>query len=342
MLFTFLLGVVVLTILPGCFETEEIVTCLGASSPPSSWFGRPPLTVCMRAIVDHGGVCTWDFGDGASDTGEVVTHTFTEVGEYAVVLDVVYPNSGKLATLSTTVVVAGEPVAAFSYKAIELRSGIGNWFIIVFPWLAPSEPPDEQPESLTVEFDSSTLSYPTATSEMYRPAQVQWSFGDGTQETKQVSGMSWWPWTPSDMIIRHTYLAAGVYTVTLTLTDNLGYSDTVTQTITVGTPGDDEVLVEDFELGPIYWELDDEEEDDCIYVDGTVQNNASVAAGVELTATAYNAIGTPVGTFTYWPAGSTNIGVGVDYAYSFFLCDLSVPGEQVVDVEVIVTDAVVH
>ena len=49
-----------------------------------------------------------------------------------------------------------------------------------------------------------------------------------------------------------------------------------------------------------------------------------------------------VGTFTYWPAGSTNIGVGVDYAYSFFLCDLSVPGEQVVDVEVVVSDAIVY
>ena len=59
----------------------------------------------------------------------------------------------------------------------------------------------------------------------------------------------------------------------------------------------------------ISWELDDEEEDDCTHIDGTVQNNASVAAGVELTATAYNAIGTAVGTFSYWPAGSTTLAV---------------------------------
>ena len=74
----------------------------------------------------------------------------------------------------------------------------------------------------------------------------------------------------------------------------------------------------------ISWELDD----DCTHIDGTVQNNASVVADVELTAMAYNAIGTPVWTFTYWPAGSTNIGIGVDYAFSFFLCDLSVPGKR--------------
>ena len=81
---------------------------------------------------------------------------------------------------------------------------------------------------------------------------------------------------------------------------------------------------------------------DCIFIDGTVQNNASVPAGVELTATAYNAVGTPVGTFTYWPAGATNIAVGVDYAYGFFLCDLSVSGEQVTTVEVVVSDVAVY
>jgi len=58
-----------------------------------------------------------------------------------------------------------------------------------------------------------------------------------------------------------------------------------------------------------------------------VQNNASVAADIKLTATAYNGTGNPVETFTYWPAGSITIGVGVDYAVSFFLRNLSVPGE---------------
>jgi hypothetical protein len=70
--------------------------------------------------------------------------------------------------------------------------------------------------------------------------------------------------------------------------------------------------------------------------------SSPLAAGVELTATAYNAVSAPVGTFSYWPAGSTNIGVGVDYTYSFFLCDLSVPGDQVVTVEVVVSDVAIY
>ena len=129
------------------------------------------------------------------------------------------------------------------------------------------------------------------------------------------------------------------------MTDNLGYSDTTMQTITVGTPGDDdEDLDEGFDLGAIIWEPGDEEEDedDCIFIEGTVQNNVSVAAGVELTATAYNATSNPVGTFTYWPAGATNIGVGVNYAFGFFLCNLSIPGDQVVMVEVVVSGATAY
>jgi len=62
----------------------------------------------------------------------------------------------------------------------------------------------------------------------------------------------------------------------------------------------------------------------------------------ELTATTYDATGNPVGTFTYWPAGATNIGVGVNYAFGFFLCNLSIPGDQVVTVEVVVSGATAY
>ena len=32
----------------------------------------------------------------------------------------------------------------------------------------------------------------------------------------------------------------------------------------------------------------------------------------------------------------------MNYAFSFFLCDLSVPGEQVVNVEVVMSDETIH
>ena len=38
----------------------------------------------------------------------------------------------------------------------------------------------------------------------------------------------------------------------------------------------------------------------------------------------------------------TRIGIGVDYAFGFFLCDLPIPGNQVVTVEVVISDATAH
>ena len=328
-----LFGLAVLVTLTGCYEAPTITSCAG----PTTWFGRPPLTLCMKAINPRPtGVLlyTWDFGDGTTGSGQEVTHSYTAVGQYKVVVDLTY-DDGKRDTSWKDIVVAGVPVAAFTYEIYTFPGISGIYHALI----------GTETNELHIRFDASS-SYPAEDSYMYRPAQVHWSFGDGTERTNllPLTASSQW-WSNSKMAAAYIYPAAGVYAVTLTLTDNLGYSDTTTQTITVGTPGDDdddEDLAEEFELGAIFWELDDEEEEDCIYIDGTVQNNASVAAGVELTATAYNAIGTAVGTFTYWPAGSTNIGVGVDYAFSLFLCDLSVPGEQVVDVEVVISDAIVY
>ena len=50
-----------------------------------------------------------------------------------------------------------------------------------------------------------------------------WSFGDGG--------------TGSGVTTRHTYSAAGVYNVALTVTDNIGEFGTVSQTVTVGGTG---------------------------------------------------------------------------------------------------------
>lgn len=322
--------------------TVTISGCVGSLQLPE-WVGRPPLTICMSGS-GHGGTPTigpavsyeWDFGDGSSGTGKELSHIYTIIGEYEVRLTCRY-SDGYTNSAGAIVSVADEPVARFI--ATESRPfSWGLWGSI----FGGGDSADGEEESIEMKFDASQ-SYPEwATGSWdsnHQPAFLEWRFGDGQTETVAVtedesdSQPFFLFFPPSPMTIRHEYATPGFYEVTLTLTDNLAYSDTVTQTITVGTPGDDEEdLVEDFELGAIFWELDDEEEDDCIYIDGTVQNDGTVAAGVELTATAYNAIGASVGTFTYWPAGSTNIGIGVDYAFSFFLCDLSVSGEQVVNV----------
>ena len=337
-LLAFICLVMILTVLTGCFEPFYIDGCggPGAGSDPSAFFGRAPHTQCMKAVGGYGTpiVVTWDFGDGTTATGSQVSYTYTQVGEYLVVAEMLNAD-GTVDRNDTIVAVAGEPEAAFTYE-IYTPKPLFSWFYSLTGF---------ESNELELQFDASS-SYPNDSNIKYRPAQLRWEFGDGTQEVVEVKAEGSW-FSASSMGVRHEYAVAGTYTVTLTLTDNLGYSDTTTQTITAGTPGvddEEEVELDDFVVGAITWVPgdDEEEEDDCIFIEGTVQNNASVAAGVEVTATAYNATGTPVGTFTYWPAGATNIGVGINYAYGFFLCDLTIPGTQVVTVEVVVSDVTIY
>jgi len=339
-----LLAVAVAVAMTGCFEQLEIVRC---HEGPKEWFGRAPLTVCVRAIMRMGSTASWDFGDGGTGAEKTATHTYTEVGEYTVTLNVI-ENSGKLNSTSITVVVAGDPEAAFTYDVYD-GTVLSSWFSWLPSWLFGNQEPEDEDESVEIKFFAS-MSYPSDTTPMYLPTQLHWDYGDGSQETVAVYAKSWWG--PSRMTVRHIYAAPGTYDVTMTLTDNLGYSDSVTHTIIVGADDDDDVEIDDFTVGTITWELrnDDEEEephdDDYVYdegnylfVEGTVRNNAAVSAGVELTATAYNATGTPVGTHIYWPTGTTStIGPGVTYAFHFSLRDLTVPGSQVATVEVVVSD----
>lgn len=334
-----LIGVMVLLLVVGCegprMPGAVINECTGGVEP-ENWVGRAPLSLCMSAHVGAGDsvlLYEWDFGDGTTGTGKDVVHTYMAIGDYRVTLTSTYSDGG-VYNDHETVSIAGEPDATFTAREFDFWGSL-------FPW-------GNQDDILTWRFDAREA-YPQKTSEgKYKATQLVWDFGDGAMETVALDGdRGLGALLGNPMIENHTYAAAGTYTVTMTLTDSLGYSDTTTQTITVGTVGDgddDVVETEDFAIGTITWEPGDEEEDEgnCIFIDGTVQNNAGLAAGVELTATAYDAVGAPVGTFTYWPAGVINIGVGVDYVYGFFLCDLTIPGTQVVTVEVVVSDATVY
>jgi PKD repeat protein len=71
--------------------------------------------------------------------------------------------------------------------------------------------------SLTASFDGSTSYDPDGT-----VAQYAWNFGDGTTGTGETAS--------------HAYTAAGTYPVTLTVTDNDGATDSVTNNVTVTAP----------------------------------------------------------------------------------------------------------
>jgi len=101
-------------------------------------------------------------------------------------------------------------------------------------------------------------------------------------------------------------------------------------------------VTEQFTLTSSFWDVEDEgdEEDGCLSVYGVVTNEGPLDAGVELMAIAYAGTAA-VGTISHWVAGTGNITAGTDYAYGFFLCELSVPADQVTDVVVGIADAVV-
>lgn len=323
--------------LSGCFgDAAARYTCSATS-------GLVPLEVLFDGSGSRGNELEavteylWDFGDGTVGSGKTTGHVYEEAGSYVPVLTIITASG---ATASSDAIFAG-----------------GSRIVaLIFPTAAFAATPDEASASLEVSFDG-TLSAPQSSGGWFAPADTQriddyaWDFGDGTTGTGSgTAAVTFLGMNIGGEPVKHTYTTPGEYTVALTVTDNYGHSDTATQTITVGTPGgdddddDDEDLDEGFDIGTITWEPGDEQEGegDCVFIEGTVQNNASVAAGVELTATAYNATSNPVGTFTYWPAGETNIGVGVNYSYGFFLCGLSIPGEQVVTVEVVVSGAAVY
>jgi PKD repeat protein len=139
----------------------------------------------------------WSFGDGATASGRTVTHTYGELGNYLATLTITDTlNRNRSTSRTITVVGAGvRPRAVFVYS--------------------PLSPVDV---GTSVRFDASD-SRPTLNATI---TSYEWTFGDTTAL-----------FTSNDPVIRHTYTAAGSYTVTLTVRDSLGGSITTTRTITV-------------------------------------------------------------------------------------------------------------
>jgi outer membrane protein assembly factor BamB/PKD repeat protein len=138
----------------------------------------------------------WDFGDGASGTGVIVSHEYDIAGFYLVILTVTDDDNA----------------TGMDFATVEAKE-------------APepeNEPPiaNAQPDTQVVQ-DGEAASFDA--SESYdldgEIVSYEWDFGDGIREM--------------GVVVSHLYPGPGNYTVTLTVTDNDGATATDTTLVTV-------------------------------------------------------------------------------------------------------------
>jgi PKD repeat protein len=133
---------------------------------------------------------SWDFGDGTTATGIIVSHIYQDNGSYDVTLTVTDNNGATDSAEATITVMNSPPVALFTKTSETVNT-------------------DE-----AISFDASGSYDSDGTLVSY-----SWDFGDATTAT----GVS----------VQHDYSQDGTYTVTLTVTDNDGATDTTSATLTV-------------------------------------------------------------------------------------------------------------
>lgn len=139
---------------------------------------------------------TWDFGDGASGEGRRVEHSYAAPGSYQVVLTVT-DNDG-LTAQATQAVVIDELVQ------LELPPNVSL--------VAPTAGLVGEP----LTFDASGSADPDG-----QIMDYTWNFGDGVIQSGLLV-------TPT-----HNYKQPGVYTTTLTITDNQGLINSTHQPVTI-------------------------------------------------------------------------------------------------------------
>ncbi|MHC1579830.1 MAG: PKD domain-containing protein, partial [Candidatus Alkanophagales archaeon] len=137
----------------------------------------------------------WDFGDGTTASGAVVTHAYASAGNYTVRLTVTDDDGAKTSATHEIVVLRNlPPVAVLEADKTEVKT------------------------NETVTFDASASYDPDGYIAVYR-----WDLdGDGTPD---VEG--------NVVMISHAYSQLGNYTVRLEVEDNFGKTDSATVNISV-------------------------------------------------------------------------------------------------------------
>jgi len=143
------------------------------------------------------GAYLWTFGDGATGTGHIVSHTYTTAGFYDVRLITVDWNGCRDTLIRQRYISVNGPTANFGVST-----------------------------SASCLLSTITFSDSSATDGIHPLTQWHWNYGDGITETL-TSGP-----------FQHTYATPGIYTVTLTVTDATGCTDSIVKTslLTISRP----------------------------------------------------------------------------------------------------------
>jgi PKD repeat protein len=181
--------------------TSATVPTASFTFAPSAPTRNDTVTFDASASTDEGTTCldrctyTWNFGGEATGSGRIATHRFQDVRTYAVTLTVTDAAGTTGTTTQNVVVTAGTAPTAS----------------ITF---SPSSPGIFEPVNFTSEASRVGQAGRTLASHI-------WQFGDGTNAT--------------GLRVSKSYNTTGTYTVTLTVTDNVGAQGTATTSVTVVT-----------------------------------------------------------------------------------------------------------
>jgi PKD repeat protein len=186
--------------------TQSAVSFDGSSSSSGTadvWTFISGDNACEQTSTINDPIVTykWNFGDGAveTDTTATTSHTYAHAGQYTVGL-----------TVTERFCQAGPHAHCFSASTTQTAT------IVDRPPVAAFTQSASVTTGANANFDASASSDPDGTI-----ANYHWDFGDG--ETLNTT-------TP---VAAHIYSTPGSKTVTLTVTDDSGSTDTVTHTLTV-------------------------------------------------------------------------------------------------------------
>ncbi|NIM10963.1 MAG: PKD domain-containing protein [Candidatus Aminicenantes bacterium] len=216
---------------------------------------------------------SWDFGDGGTSTAQNPSHTYGAAGTYTVTLTVT-DNEGATDSVSKDVTVSSPnqpPTADFTYTTNNLtvnftdQSSDPDGTIQSWSWnfgdggTSTAQNPshtygaagtynvtltvtdnDGATDSVSKNVTVSSANQPPTADFTYTTDGLTANFTD--QSSDPDGTIQGWSWnfgdggTSTAQNPSHTYGAAGTYTVTLTVTDNEGATDSVSKNVTVTTP----------------------------------------------------------------------------------------------------------